>query len=95
MPFFNLFTGVPRETEKEKDLADFDIFDDPESPFSTFNFQYSNEAYTRLHDLMEFNTLNNLEVSSAPVLSQLHLPNIKQWETAMMSAAHFAVSGKD
>uniref|UniRef100_A0A8C4IT81 Phospholipase A2 n=1 Tax=Dicentrarchus labrax TaxID=13489 RepID=A0A8C4IT81_DICLA len=54
--------GVPRETEKEKELADFDIFDDPESPFSTFNFQYSNEAFTRLHDLMEFNTLNNLEV---------------------------------
>lgn len=62
----HLFTGVPRETEKEKDLADFDIFDDPESPFSTFNFQYSNEAFTRLHDLMEFNTLNNLEVSSVP-----------------------------
>lgn len=61
-------TGVPRETEKEKEMADFDIFDDPESPFSTFNFQYSNEAFTRLHDLMEFNTLNNLEVSSAPVI---------------------------
>uniref|UniRef100_A0A4W6D2I6 Phospholipase A2 n=1 Tax=Lates calcarifer TaxID=8187 RepID=A0A4W6D2I6_LATCA len=60
--------GVPRETEKEKELADFDIFDDPESPFSTFNFQYSNEAFTRLHDLMEFNTLNNLEVSLAPVI---------------------------
>uniref|UniRef100_A0A8C5I0T8 Phospholipase A2 n=1 Tax=Gouania willdenowi TaxID=441366 RepID=A0A8C5I0T8_GOUWI len=55
--------GVPRETEKEKEFSDFDIFDDPESPFSTFNFQYSNEAYIRLHDLMEFNTLNNLEVS--------------------------------
>uniref|UniRef100_A0A7N8WRJ6 Phospholipase A2 n=1 Tax=Mastacembelus armatus TaxID=205130 RepID=A0A7N8WRJ6_9TELE len=54
--------GVSRETEKEKDLADFDIFDDPQSPFSTFNFQYSNQAFTRLHDLMEFNTLNNLEV---------------------------------
>lgn len=65
----NLFTGVPRETEKEKELADFDIFDDPESPFSTFNFQYSNEAFTRLHDLMEFNTLNNLEVSSASMVS--------------------------
>lgn len=62
--FSYLLTGVPRETEKEKELADFDIFDDPESPFSTFNFQYSNEAFTRLHDLMEFNTLNNLEVSS-------------------------------
>uniref|UniRef100_A0A3Q0S230 Phospholipase A2 n=1 Tax=Amphilophus citrinellus TaxID=61819 RepID=A0A3Q0S230_AMPCI len=54
--------GVPRETEMEKDLADFDIFDDPETPYSTFNFQYSNEAFTQLHDLMEFNTLNNLEV---------------------------------
>ncbi|KAM8889339.1 cytosolic phospholipase A2-like [Synchiropus picturatus] len=54
--------GVPRETEKEFELADFDIFDDPETPFSTFNFQYSNEAFTRLHDLMEFNTRNNLEV---------------------------------
>uniref|UniRef100_G3NWR3 Phospholipase A2 n=1 Tax=Gasterosteus aculeatus aculeatus TaxID=481459 RepID=G3NWR3_GASAC len=53
--------GVPRVTEMEKEFADFDIFDDPESPFSTFNFQYSNEAFTRLHDLMEFNTLNNLE----------------------------------
>uniref|UniRef100_A0A669AYP7 Phospholipase A2 n=1 Tax=Oreochromis niloticus TaxID=8128 RepID=A0A669AYP7_ORENI len=57
--------GVPRETEKEKELADFDIFDDPETPYSTFNFQYSNEAFIQLHDLMEFNTLNNLEVSSA------------------------------
>uniref|UniRef100_A0A3B3ZHT4 Phospholipase A2 n=1 Tax=Periophthalmus magnuspinnatus TaxID=409849 RepID=A0A3B3ZHT4_9GOBI len=54
--------GVPRETEKEKEAADFDIFDDPETPFSTFNFQYNNNAFTQLHDLMEFNTLNNLEV---------------------------------
>uniref|UniRef100_A0A8D0AF97 Phospholipase A2 n=1 Tax=Sander lucioperca TaxID=283035 RepID=A0A8D0AF97_SANLU len=61
--------GVPRETEKEKDLADFDIFDDPESPFSTFNFQYSNKAFTQLHDLMEFNTLNNLEVSCVLMIS--------------------------
>uniref|UniRef100_A0A670Z1J5 Phospholipase A2 n=1 Tax=Pseudonaja textilis TaxID=8673 RepID=A0A670Z1J5_PSETE len=54
--------GVPRETQEEKDFADFDIFDDPDSPFSTFNFQYSHEAFNRLHDLMEFNTLNNLDV---------------------------------
>lgn len=54
--------GVPRETDKERELADFDIFDDPESPYSTFNFQYSNQAFTQLHDLMEFNTLNNIEV---------------------------------
>ncbi|KAM5149060.1 cytosolic phospholipase A2 isoform 2-T2 [Mantella aurantiaca] len=54
--------GVRRETAEEKDFADFDIFDDPESPFSTFNFQYPNEAFKRLHDLMEFNTLNNIHV---------------------------------
>ncbi|XP_038614367.1 cytosolic phospholipase A2 isoform X2 [Tachyglossus aculeatus] len=53
--------GVPRETQEEKDIADFDIFDDPESPFSTFNFQYPNEAFKRLHDLMHFNTLNNID----------------------------------
>ncbi|XP_033007278.1 cytosolic phospholipase A2 [Lacerta agilis] len=54
--------GVPRETQEEKDFAEFDIFDDPDTPFSTFNFQYPNEAFSRLHDLMEFNTLNNLNI---------------------------------
>uniref|UniRef100_A0A8C1YB93 Phospholipase A2 n=1 Tax=Cyprinus carpio TaxID=7962 RepID=A0A8C1YB93_CYPCA len=54
--------GVPRSTDKEIEFGDFDIFDDPASPFSTFNFQYSNQAFRRLHDLMEFNTLNNIEV---------------------------------
>ncbi|XP_046692121.1 cytosolic phospholipase A2 isoform X2 [Silurus meridionalis] len=54
--------GVPRDTEEEKQFADFDIFDDPETPYSTFNFQYSNKAFTQLHDLMEFNTLSNIEV---------------------------------
>lgn len=56
-------TGVLRETKEEKEIADFDIFDDPESPFSTFNFQYPNQAFKRLHDLMYFNTLNNIDVS--------------------------------
>uniref|UniRef100_A0A8B9J8T1 Phospholipase A2 n=1 Tax=Astyanax mexicanus TaxID=7994 RepID=A0A8B9J8T1_ASTMX len=54
--------GVRRETEKEKEFGEFDIFDDPATPYSTFNFQYSNQAFKQLHDLMEFNTLNNIEV---------------------------------
>ncbi|XP_028588347.2 cytosolic phospholipase A2 isoform X1 [Podarcis muralis] len=54
--------GVPRETQEEKDFAEFDIFDDPDTPYSTFNFKYPNEAFCRLHDLMEFNTLNNLNI---------------------------------
>ncbi|XP_035269022.1 cytosolic phospholipase A2 [Anguilla anguilla] len=56
------YPGVPRNTEQEREYADFDIFDDPETPYSTFNFHYSNQAFTQLHDLMEFNTLNNTEV---------------------------------
>lgn len=67
---FVLYAGVPRETQEEKDFADFDIFDDPNTPFSTFNFQYPNEAFKRLHDLMEFNTLNNIDVRT---LSELRL----------------------
>lgn len=58
--------GVPRETDKEKEFADFDIFDDAETPYSTFNFKYSNQAFKQLHDLMEFNTLNNIEVCFVP-----------------------------
>uniref|UniRef100_A0A674JKA7 Phospholipase A2 n=1 Tax=Terrapene triunguis TaxID=2587831 RepID=A0A674JKA7_9SAUR len=63
--------GVPRETQREKDFADFDIFDDPNTPFSTFNFQYSNEAFKRLHDLMEFNTLNNLDVMKQAIVESI------------------------
>uniref|UniRef100_A0A8C8RX03 Phospholipase A2 n=1 Tax=Pelusios castaneus TaxID=367368 RepID=A0A8C8RX03_9SAUR len=63
--------GVPRETPEEKDFADFDIFDDPNTPFSTFNFQYSNEAFKRLHDLMEFNTLNNLDVMKQAIVESI------------------------
>ncbi len=67
------FKGIPRQTDKERELADFDIFDDPETPYSTFNFQYSNQAFTQLHDLMEFNTLNNIEVSSSQICSDLYV----------------------
>ncbi|XP_022449094.1 cytosolic phospholipase A2 isoform X2 [Delphinapterus leucas] len=63
--------GVPRETKEEKELADFDIFDDPESPFSTFNFQYPNQAFKRLHDLMYFNTLNNIDVIKNAIVESI------------------------
>jgi hypothetical protein len=52
--------GVPRP-ENEKDFANFDIFDDPSTPYSTFNFKYSHEAFERLSKLTEFNTLSNIE----------------------------------
>lgn len=52
--------GVPRETKDEFAFADFDIFDDPTTPYSTFNFTYKHEQYERMAKLMEFNTLNNM-----------------------------------
>ncbi|XP_012584379.1 PREDICTED: cytosolic phospholipase A2 [Condylura cristata] len=63
--------GVPRETKEEKEIADFDIFDDPDSPFSTFNFQYPNQAFKRLHDLMHFNTLNNIDVIQNAIIESI------------------------
>ncbi|XP_035827713.1 uncharacterized protein LOC101850745 isoform X2 [Aplysia californica] len=53
--------GVPRETKEEFDFADFDIFDNPKAPYSTFNFTYSHENFERLSKLTEFNTLLHIE----------------------------------
>ncbi|XP_031567432.1 cytosolic phospholipase A2-like [Actinia tenebrosa] len=48
--------GVPR-TEEEKLAAKFSIFEDPKKHYSTFNFHYPNDAFDRLSQLTEFNTL--------------------------------------
>ena len=61
LKLFTCFTGVPRQTDEEKEFADFDIFDDPKAPYSTFKFQYSHKTFERLHQLMEFNTLMHVE----------------------------------
>lgn len=52
-----LFSGVPRTTDEEKEFADFDIFDDPQRPYSTFNFKYPKQSFERLSKLTEYNTL--------------------------------------
>lgn len=52
---------MPRTTQEEKDFGDFDIFDDPERPYSTFNFRYEHVAFSRLARLAEFNTLLHVD----------------------------------
>nr|CAD7261855.1 unnamed protein product [Timema shepardi] len=47
---------VLRTTKEEKDFSDFEIFDDPADPFSSFNFRYSQLQFDRLTRLVEFNT---------------------------------------
>ncbi|GAB6032190.1 Cytosolic phospholipase A2 zeta, variant 2 [Chamberlinius hualienensis] len=48
---------VERATDEEKDFANFSVFDDPEQPYSLFNFSYSHLQFERISRLMEFNTL--------------------------------------
>lgn len=48
---------MPRQTDEEKEFADFKLFDDPNRPYSTFNFTYSHRAFNRLTKLTEYNTL--------------------------------------
>lgn len=57
-----LFAGIKRETKEEFDFANFTIFDDPETPYSTFNFTYDKKSFDRLAQLTEFNTLQNIEL---------------------------------
>ncbi|BFZ00505.1 hypothetical protein BsWGS_03542 [Bradybaena similaris] len=53
--------GIPRETKEEFKFADFDIFDDPKAPYSTFNFTYAHKNFEQLSQLMEFNTLLHID----------------------------------
>ncbi|XP_060561359.1 cytosolic phospholipase A2-like [Ruditapes philippinarum] len=49
--------GVTRKTNEEREFGNFNVFDDPDKPYSTLKFQYSKRAFDRLASLMEFNTL--------------------------------------
>ncbi|XP_014670504.1 PREDICTED: cytosolic phospholipase A2-like isoform X2 [Priapulus caudatus] len=59
--------GVPRTTREELDFADFSLFEDPNSPYSTFNFTYTEQSFNRLAQLTEFNTLQNVDVINAAI----------------------------
>lgn len=48
-------------TKQEFEFANFDIFDDPNTPYSTFNFKYPHKAFDQLSQLTEFNTLLHIE----------------------------------
>lgn len=49
--------GVPRTTDEEIEFGDFPIFDDPDQPYSLFNFSFTHYQFERISKLMEFNTL--------------------------------------
>lgn len=52
---------MPRTTKEEFEFADFPIFDDPDQPYSLYNFSYTHSQFDRITQLMEFNTAINVE----------------------------------
>lgn len=89
---FCFLEGVPRDSDRDIEYGDFDIFDEPASPYSTFNFKYNNQAFKRLHDLMEFNTLNNIEVS--PTLQSLAFTAVSFCPSFYMTLLFYRLSKK-
>jgi phospholipase A2 len=58
-----------RETKEDKDFGNFSIFDDPNEPYSTFKFQYDHKTFDRLHELMKFNTMLNIDMIREKIAS--------------------------
>ncbi|XP_028400819.1 cytosolic phospholipase A2-like [Dendronephthya gigantea] len=63
--------GTFCDTEEARDFAKFDIFDDPEDPYSTFEFQYEERAFDRLKEMMRFNTLLNMDLIKEKIAEQV------------------------
>ena len=68
---FYLLPGVHRETDEDREFANFSIFDDPDKPYSTFKFQYDGRTFDRLHELMKFNTLLNVDLIKEKMAQQV------------------------
>ena len=58
-------------TEEDKEFANFDIFDHPDNPYSTFSFKYKKITFDRLHELMKFNTLLNMDLIKEKIAHQV------------------------
>jgi phospholipase A2 len=70
-----------RKTDEEKDFANFDIFDDPKEPYSSFTFEYENRTFDRLHELMKFNTLMKMPLIKEKITHQVvHRRNNPQFD---------------
>ncbi|KAK3094893.1 hypothetical protein FSP39_007592 [Pinctada imbricata] len=53
--------GIKRQTSEEAAFANFDLFKDKSCIYNSQNFQYTNEQFERLSELVRFNIQNNRE----------------------------------
>ncbi|XP_028401055.1 cytosolic phospholipase A2-like [Dendronephthya gigantea] len=65
--------GVQRVTKEDRDFANFDIFDDADKSYSTFEFQYEKRTFDRLKEMMKFNTLLNMDLIKEKIAYQVAL----------------------
>uniref|UniRef100_A0A8C1SSE9 Phospholipase A2, group IVAb (cytosolic, calcium-dependent) n=1 Tax=Cyprinus carpio TaxID=7962 RepID=A0A8C1SSE9_CYPCA len=65
--------GVPHQMDKEREFAGFDILDDPETPYSTFSFQYSKQEVIKegIKDSILYKKETPSRCSASLSLSQL------------------------
>ena len=63
----------PRTTAEDKSFADFSLFSDPKSPYSMYNFQYTQRQFDRLTQLTEFNTRLHVPVSGLDFIVEIRL----------------------
>lgn len=63
--------GVKRETSKEKEFGNFQVFDKKDNTYSTFNIQYSNKAFARLFALTQYNMMNNVDVVREAIIDSI------------------------
>lgn len=66
-----MVSGKPRESEEDKEFGNFAIFDDPDQPYSSFNFEYDDKHFDRLCQLMRYNTLANMDTIKEKIASQI------------------------
>ncbi|XP_046861058.1 cytosolic phospholipase A2-like isoform X1 [Xenia sp. Carnegie-2017] len=63
-----LSPGVKREKDDDIKFANFDIFDDPDEPYSSFKFEYKLKTFERLHELIKYNTLVSIDLIKGKII---------------------------
>jgi hypothetical protein len=79
-----IILDIPRQTDEEKEFGDFQLFDDPNRPYSTFNFKYSPLAFDRMTQLMEYNTLRFKNLIMEKIRE-----NVRKYQNSALHSYHY------
>ena len=74
----NCFSGIKRESAEELEFADYNLFEDPDKTFDTFNTVYDRTKFDRLTKLTEFNTKLNAELIMDTIKRVIRVRHLKK-----------------